>query len=60
MTDKEKLVKLFEEFGIGFTETDDGGIHCTQGDAKISGYCGFSTEFTFTKDGSFVEMGAYE
>jgi hypothetical protein len=63
-SDIEKLMKLFEDFGIGFkTGTTYKGydlISCHQGDEKIDGYCGFLTTFEFDENGKFKEMGAWE
>lgn len=60
MTDKEKLKKLFDEFGIGYEELDDGDIHCPEGNKKIGGYNFFFTDFIFDTTETFKEMGAYE
>lgn len=63
MTDKEKLINLLNEFGVGFTQsehTDFDEVNCEQGQAKVEGYVGFATSFQFKKDGSFIAMGAYE
>lgn len=68
MTDKEKLIALLTEFGVGFTEeeglNEDRGevsiIECAEGSDKVDGYVGFMTHFIFTLDGKFVEMGAWE
>lgn len=61
-TDREKVVALFTELGIGFkpNEFDANNITCTEGDAKIDGYRGFYTDFKFDEAGKFVEMGAWE
>jgi hypothetical protein len=65
MSDKEKVVALFTELGIGFTDspTHDGQgtvILCEEGDAKIEGYTCFFTEFFFSPEGEFLSMGAGE
>ena len=61
MSDRDKLMKLFTEFGIKFTEAGKDIVCEDQGPGtKITGYGGFVTDFTFTEDGQFVEMGAYE
>jgi len=65
MTDKEKLVALFTEFGVGFTEFNAAGedkyvMICEEGKAKIGGYTGFFTEFYFDYEGKFLQMAAGE
>lgn len=63
MSDKEKLVALLEEFGVGFVEEQTArGIEivCEQGASKVGGYGGFVTIFKFSVDGEFLEMGAWE
>ena len=59
MTDKEKLVTLLTEFGVGFREVG-GDIMCCQGDAGIDGYSSFFTNFEFDDAGKFTQMGAWE
>jgi hypothetical protein len=59
MSDKEKLISLFDEFGIGWSaELND--IVCEQGNNKVEGYAGFFTYFQFDADGKFICMGAGE
>ncbi len=64
MSDIEKLMELFTEFGIEFTTgvTHEGydRILCSEGKAKIDGYNGFYTTFEFDENGKFKEMGAWE
>ena len=63
-TDKEKLKKLFDEFGIGYTVDNDNftenSIVCEEGNSKINGYSRFFTIFEFDENNKFVEMGAWE
>jgi len=61
-TDREKVVALFTELGIGFKpdEHDANSITCTEGDAKIGGYRGFYTNFKFDEAGKFIEMAIWE
>lgn len=59
MSDKEKLIALLIEFGVGF---QDGGnvVTCRQGMAKVDGYGDFYTTFTFDDEGRFIDIGARE
>lgn len=61
-SDREKVVALFTELGIGFkpNEHDANSITCTEGDAKIGGYRGFYTNFKFDEAGRFIEMEVWE
>lgn len=61
-SDKEKLLALLNEFGIGF-KLDGEGPHtvvCSEGDAKVEGYRCFFTAFFFDEKGAFQKMGAWE
>lgn len=61
MTDREKLINLFDGFGVEYKSDDkDNSIECMQGNKKIEGYGGFFTYFEFTKEGEFITMGAAE
>jgi hypothetical protein len=64
MTDKNELRALLTKFGVGFREviTDNilDEIVLEEGMNKVVGYIGFSTSFSFHKDGEFMEVGAYE
>lgn len=59
MTDKEKLIFLLKEFGIGFDDVCN-DVTCEQGMNKVSGYSCFFTRFEFDTNGKFIEMGAWE
>lgn len=60
-TDRERLIELFTDFGVGFEIREaDNGIRCMYGNDKIEGYTFFFTIFEFDADGKFVSMGAYE
>jgi hypothetical protein len=59
MTDKEKVISLFRELNIGFSD-EEGFVKTYSGDTNNVGYNFFYTEFRFDKDGTFVSMGAYE
>jgi hypothetical protein len=58
-TDKEKLIALLTQFGVGFT-VSDGEIKCDQGFDKVTGHYGYYTTFNFDSHGHFIEMGAWE
>ena len=67
MTDKEKLIALFNDWGVGYeledgSEMFPGGPHviCKESKAKISGYSMFCTVFEFDETGQFIKMGAWE
>ena len=75
MTDKEKLVALLTEFGVGFKEIDiddqdcviagatqvtKTAVVCEEGKPKIKGYFDFHTSFEFDRQGGFICMGAWE
>ena len=74
MTDLEKLTALLGEWGVPYAAGDGevqvgqpiggGGIGVGAdhpGDeAKVGGYTGFYTLFTFDAEGRFVKMGAWE
>ena len=64
MSDIEKLMQLFTEFGIGFTtELDEDGtdvVRCYRGEKKIDGYRGFYTDFHFDENGKFSKMEILE
>lgn len=65
MTDREKLVALFEEWGVLFNNYPmPHGEMSMIVDAKIcekaKGYKGFYTEFSFDAEGKFKDMGVWE
>ena len=64
LTDKEKLEELLKEFGVEFSitphNTGEWAVECRKGDTKVDGYSGFFTRFTFTADGKFKDIGAWE
>lgn len=59
MTDKEKLLKLLTEFGVGY-EDKGPEVVCESGSGKVIGYAGFYTVFHFDGQGRFTNMGAFE
>jgi hypothetical protein len=64
MTDRDKLTALLTEWGVPFTDGEDGvtvgGWEQHRDSGKIVGYSGFYTLFEFTPDGTFTTMGAWE
>lgn len=70
MTDKEKLVALLTEFGVSFKDekygAGDSSIvvkrdwHSDRPQNKVTGYNGFFTQFLFSREEKFIEMGAWE
>ena len=63
-TDKQKLLELLDEFGIGYSEdTYDNALYVSlkaKNGEKVVGYTGFSADFKFTADESFIEVGVWE
>jgi len=63
MTDLDELVDLFNKLGIQSTrKTEDTTIVIAleTGNTKVVGYGGFTTDFTFNLDGSFIDVGIWE
>lgn len=73
MSDKERLISLFSEFGIGYTLGEDSDweskdnavlIHNDEWkdepNAKVEGYYGFYAQFNFDSAGKFVNVGIWE
>ena len=67
MNDKERLVALLRDFGVGFKEEETTSkgeniiqVVCEQGSDRVGGYRGFLTAFEFDRDGTFKTMGAWE
>lgn len=63
MNDLEKFKKLMDSFGVEYEEDNSGDriiLNFIEGNDKVLGYSGFYTTFAFTKDGNFIEMGAWE
>jgi hypothetical protein len=54
MTDREKIVEMFERAEIEYSTYDDGTIEIEHGHA------GFYVEVHFNEDDSLKEMGAWE
>ena len=64
MTDKEKLINVFNELGIGFVEDPDCVKLQVEGSYNVAcknvdGYPGFYADFHFDENGKFriVEIG---
>ena len=62
MTDKEKLVALLREWDVPFEEAEGGTVLIVyEGTSpKTTGYTCFFTTFTFSPEGTFVSIGAWE
>ena len=63
MTDKEKLLKLFEEFGISEAvkhESDNSVFLEAKTHPKIDGYGFFCTVFEFDENDNFIKLGIWE
>lgn len=63
MTDKEKLVNLFTEFGIEFEVTGSSEftfVTITTGTNKVDGCVGFETGFSFNNNDQFMKVLIYE
>ena len=61
MTDKEKLLKLFKEFNIDPKESPDGQmVSLVAHEGGVFGYRGFTCDFSFDKNGKFMEAGVWE
>lgn len=61
-TDEQKLIDLFDEWGVVYTYHKDAGavvIEANDG-PKNKGYSGFYVEFDFAPDGSFDYLGVWE
>jgi hypothetical protein len=59
MTDKEKVISLLTELGIGF-EDESNIIHCHEGMSKVEGYIRFYMNWTFDENGKFINIGIWE
>lgn len=63
MTDKEKLVNLFTEFGIEFEVTGSSEftfVTIRAGTDKVDGCVDFETEFSFNDKDQFMKALIYE
>lgn len=65
-TDKEKVIGLLTELGIGFTKDVDyfdssiSNVVIDSDSASAEGYAGFYTVFEFDDDGKFQVIGIWE
>lgn len=68
MTDLEKFIKLYKDFGIDLKvriENDNQVLDLNQksifgGSKKFTGYGGFSSDVIFNKEGKFISQGFWE
>ena len=72
MNDLHRFLALMDDFGVEYKISlcppihyipfSAGGytVRMSQGDRNVDGYSFFFTEFNFSTDGSFQEMGAWE
>jgi len=72
MTDFERAMKMYDDFGIPYTvqtRTDTRspdqpqgiGLFCiAKSDDKVVGYSDFCTELMFDDNGKFIAMGIWE
>jgi hypothetical protein len=69
MTDLEKFIETYKQFGIEIKTHNDGDKirvdlnGCEEYSTiseKFGGYVGFYSDLEFTKDGKFVRQGFYE
>ena len=60
MTDKERLLALFAEFGLEPSIDKDCMVDLGALQPKVEGYIGFVCRFDFMLDGSFSEVQIYE
>lgn len=63
LSDYSKTKELLTELGIGFQEEASSArlfILLRNGDAKIEGYNGFYTRFTFHLNGDLIKVGAFK
>jgi hypothetical protein len=55
-TDKEKLITLLTEFGLGFNITDSGVVTQVDTHKNTAGCTWFYAEYSFDKDGKFDKL----
>jgi hypothetical protein len=59
MTDREKLIELFEKAKIQFS-IDDGDVKLEAHDNNVEGYIGFVCRFSFDTEGNLKNAGIWE
>lgn len=63
MSNLKETKDLLNKLGIGFKEEEIEDriiINLTVGNKKVVGYKDFCSEFHFSLDGNFIEMGIWE
>ncbi len=58
MTDKDKIIQLLTDLGVGFMLLD-GDIRCAEGSHKVEGHPDAIVHFEFNQKGTFLSIGAY-
>lgn len=64
MTDKQRLLKLLEDWGLPSKDSSHDGGTATSitvgANDKVEGYTDFTVEFNYDYDDNFVHMGIWE
>jgi hypothetical protein len=59
MTDRDKLVAVLVDFGIGH-DVGRNDVVMVEGNCKVIGYSSFFARFEFDEDGNFEHVGLWE
>lgn len=60
MTDKERLLELLEAYGVTPSPSDSYVVSLHAKEGGVAGYTGFYCEFSFDKEGKFLNVGVWE